>query len=112
MCFALQIVALAALAVPSPGWLPMAMAAHGFGFAGADTAIVRAIPDVFGLRALGAIMGVLALGWRCGAAVGPAAAGFLYDLVRSYAIPFGLAPGLALLSLVLITVAVSSRRRW
>jgi MFS transporter, OFA family, oxalate/formate antiporter len=82
------------------------------GFAGADTAIVRAIPDVFGLRALCAIMGVLALGWRCGAAVGPAAAGFLYDLVRSYAIPFGLAPGLALLSLVLITVAVSSRRRW
>jgi len=46
---------------------------------------------VFGTRALGAILGVLNLGWRCG----PRRAGgrgFLYDLTGSYAIPFGAAP--------------------
>ncbi len=113
VCFALQIVALTALLVPSAGrLLPLVMATYGFGFAGADTAIVRAIPDVFGLRALGAIMGVLALGWRCGAALGPAAAGFAYDLTQSYAIPFGVAPLLTLGSLILVTLAASSRRAW
>ncbi len=32
------------------------------------------------------------LGWRSGAALGPAADGFLYALTGSYAIPFGAAP--------------------
>ena len=112
VCFALQIIALTALVIPALGLLPLVMAVYGFGFAGADTAIVRAIPDVFGLRALGAIMGILALGWRCGAALGPAVAGFTYDLTQSYAIPFGAAPALTLASSILVNLAVSSRRRW
>lgn len=112
LCFALQIVALASLVAPSARLLPLAMAAYGFGFAGADTVIVRVIPDVFGLRALGSIMGVLALGWRCGAALGPALTGFVYDVTRSYAIPFGVAPILTLAGAVLVTVAASPRRRW
>jgi cyanate permease len=72
---------------------------------------VRTIPDVFGLRALGAIMGVLSLGWRCGAALGPAATGFVYDLTRSYTIPFGVAPVLLLAGGLLVTTATSARRR-
>jgi MFS family permease len=111
LCFALQIAALTTLVLaPSARFLPLVMAAFGFGFAGADTVIVRIIPDVFGLRALGAIMGVLALGWRLGAALGPAAAGFIYDLTRSYAVPFGAAPVLLLASLFLVTVTASGRR--
>jgi MFS family permease len=85
------------------------MALFGFGFSGADTVIVRIIPDVFGLRALGAIMGVLALGWRIGAALGPATAGFIYDATRSYAVPFGAAPLLLLAAFVLVTIAARSR---
>jgi MFS family permease len=110
VCFGLQVVALIALVAPSAGLLPVVMAVYGFGFAGADTAIVRAIPDVFGLRALGAIMGVLALGWRCGAALGPAVAGFSYDLAGSYAVPFGAAPVLTLASFALVAFAASARR--
>jgi MFS family permease len=112
LCFALQILALSALVVvPSARMLPLIMAVFGFGFAGADTVIVRIIPDVFGLRALGAIMGVLASGWRVGAALGPATAGFIYDLTRSYAIPFGAAPLLLAVGLVLVSVASARRAR-
>ncbi len=60
--------------------------------------VTKVIPDVFGVRAIGAIMGVLALGWRCGAALGPAIAGFVYDATGSYAIPFGLAPIVVIVS--------------
>jgi predicted MFS family arabinose efflux permease len=110
LCFGLQIAALLGLvSVPWAPLLPLVMALFGFGFAGADTVIVRIIPDVFGLRALGAIMGVLALGWRIGAALGPATAGFIYDATRSYAIPFGAAPLLLLVAFALVTIAARGR---
>ena len=82
----------------------------GMGFAAADTMLAKAVPEVFGMRALGAILGVLNLGWRLGAALGPAAAGFLYDLTGSYAVPFGAAPAVALASWGLFALG-SSRRR-
>jgi MFS family permease len=97
--YGLQVVALALLLwVTSREALLLALACFGFGFAASDTMITKVIPDVFGMRALGAIMGVLTLGWRTGAAVGPAAAGFLYDATGSYAIPFGAAPLVVLAS--------------
>jgi hypothetical protein len=85
------------------------MAAYGFGFAGSDTVFVRVIPDVFGLRALGAIMGLLALGWRCGAALGPTVTGFLYDVSGSYAVPFGAAPFVTAAAYALFALAASRR---
>ncbi|MBI4594036.1 MAG: MFS transporter [Candidatus Rokubacteria bacterium] len=93
VCVALQVGALAALAWgPSQHALLLLLAVFGLGFTGADTVFVRAIPDVFGLRALGAITGVLTIGWRSGAALGPAVAGFAHDATGSYTLPFGLAP--------------------
>ncbi len=106
-----------ALALLALLWLPSrealfgSLAAFGAGFAGADTMIAKVIPDVFGVRAIGAIMGVLTLGWRSGAALGPAAAGFLYDVSGSYAVPFGAAPGVVLVSWALFAVATSRRAR-
>jgi MFS family permease len=91
--YVLQIVALLGIWwSPSQATLLAALVAFGIGFAAADTMFTKVIPDVFGMRAIGAIMGVLALGWRAGAALGPAAAGFLYDATGSYALPFGAAP--------------------
>jgi MFS family permease len=104
-----------ALAVLALLWLPSreallaSLAVFGLGFAASDTIVTKVIPDVFGVRALGAIMGVLTLGWRCGAALGPAAAGFLHDLTGSYTVPFGAAPIALLLSFRLFTVG-SARR--
>ena len=86
------------------------LAVFGMGFSGGDTAFVRIIPDVFGLEALGAITGLLALGWRSGAAIGPVFAGFVYDATGSYAVPFSLAPVALLLSLVLFSWGSASRR--
>jgi nitrate/nitrite transporter NarK len=71
---------------------------------------VKVIPDLFGLRAIGAIMGVLTLGWRIGAALGPAVAGFLYDLTGSYAVPFGAAPAAVVVSWVLFWLATRGAR--
>jgi len=82
----------------------------GVGFAATDTMLAKAVPEVFGTRALGAILGVLNLGWRCGAALGPAAAGLLYDVTGSYLIPFGAAPIAVLASWGLFALG-SSRRR-
>src|SRR5262245_31621038 len=97
--YVLQLVALMALVlVPSREVLFASLAVFGLGAAAADTMIMRTIPELFGLRALGAIMGVLTLGWRFGAALGPAAAGFIYDLTGSYVIPFGAAPVVVLIS--------------
>ena len=104
--YAVEMIALIALAsAPGPAVLVPVMVLFGIGAASTDNAVVRAIPDIFGLRALGGIMGLMTLGWRAGAAVGPAAAGFLYDLVGSYRVPFGAAPVVVALSWLLFALA-------
>jgi MFS family permease len=108
---------LTALALLTLRWIPsqevllVSVALFGAGFAATDTMVVKVVPDLFGMRALGAIMGILTLGWRCGAAVGPAAAGFLHDLTGSYAISFGAAPLAVLASAVLFALGTAPRAR-
>jgi MFS transporter, OFA family, oxalate/formate antiporter len=110
--FVLQIAALVGLLwVPSRAGLLLSLMAFGAGFAASDTVVAQVVPQVFGTRALGAIMGILTLGWRCGAAIGPALAGFLYDLTGSYRIPFGLAPLGVLLSWALFLLATARNGR-
>jgi MFS transporter, OFA family, oxalate/formate antiporter len=112
VAYVLEMVALIALL-----WLPSRLAllgslvVFGAGFAASDTMVAKVIPEVFGVRAIGAIMGVLTLGWRLGAAIGPAAAGFLYDLTGSYTIPFGAAPVAVAVSWALFTLSTSRGRR-
>jgi MFS family permease len=109
--YVLEMVALVTLLwFPSRGALLTSLVVFGAGFAASDTMVVKVIPEVFGLRAIGAIMGVLALGWRLGAAIGPAAAGFLYDLTGSYSVPFGAAPVAVALSWILFTLSTSPSR--
>jgi len=111
LSYVLQMVALAALLwLSSLEGLLVSLLVLGFGFASADTMLAKAVPEVFGTRALGAILGVLNLGWRFGAALGPVSAGFLYDLTGAYTIPFGAAPVVVLVSWGLFALG-SSRRR-
>jgi MFS family permease len=104
-CVVAQGVALLVLLAAPPSWaLIPVLIVFGVGASGADNTFAKAVPEVFGLGALASIMSVVGLGWRCGAALGPAAAGFLYDATRSYTPAFGagllaLAAGLALFAL-------------
>lgn len=88
-CIALQMLALVVVLADPAAWvLPVALVAFGLGSSAADNAFVKVVPEVFGVVALASIMSVIGFAWRAGAALGPAAAGFIYDLTRSYAIPF------------------------
>ena len=110
-CATLQIVALLPLLhVTSIGPILLLFALFGAGVIGGDSVYVKAVPDVFGLRALGGIMGVLAMGWRAGAALGPALAGLVFDLTGTYAVAFGLAPLGVAASFTLFVVAVRRGR--
>ena len=109
VAFAIEIAALLVLATgPTRELLLLAMVTFGIGAAATDTIVVRFIPDLFGLRAIGAISGALTLGWRSGAALGPASAGFVHDLTGSYAWAFRAAPAIVILGWLLLGLAT----RW
>ena len=111
LSYVLQMLALAALLwLSSREALLLSLVVLGLGFASADTMLAKAVPEVFGTRALGAILGVLNLGWRFGAALGPFLAGFLYDMTGAYTIPFGAAPVVVLVSWGLFALGSSGRR--
>jgi MFS family permease len=108
VAYVFEFVALLALLwFPSRAALLASLVLFGAGFAASDTMVAKVIPEVFGVRAIGAIMGILTLGWRLGAAIGPAAAGFLYDLTGAYTIPFGAAPVAVALSWVLFSLSTT-----
>jgi MFS family permease len=90
VCVLVQATALIALVLQPPGWaLPLILLAFGVGASGTDNTFVKVVPDVFGLAALATIMSILGMGWRSGAGLGPAVAGFVHDLTHSYTASFG-----------------------
>jgi MFS family permease len=92
VCLLLQCAALGALLLGLPTWTVIGtLLVFGLGASGGDNTFVKAVPDAFGLAALATIMSVVGLGWRLGAAVGPALAGFVYDLTGSYTPSFAFA---------------------
>ena len=110
-CLVSQLLPLTAVLVGPPPWVVyFLIIGFGLGAAGSDTAVVKGTSEVFGVRAIGAIMGILAFGWRCGAALGPMTAGFLYDLTGSYTLAFGLASAGLLLSFACFTWGTSPLR--
>jgi predicted MFS family arabinose efflux permease len=113
-CLTIQVTTLlAVIAGPSLSILNFLLFWLGLSAAGSDTTLVKGAVETFGVRAIGAVMGVLSLGWRCGAALGPTAAGFIYDATGTYVLAFALAAvGLALSSAFFtFGTAISYRRR-
>jgi MFS family permease len=92
VCLLIQCVALCALLVGLPTWtLIVTLLLFGLGASGADNTFVKAVSDVFGLAALASIMSIVGLGWRSGAGIGPALAGFVHDITGSYTPSFAFA---------------------
>lgn len=60
----------------------------GFSFGGTAPLNAALIGDCFGLRNLALIMGVIEFGWEAGAAIGPAIAGYVFDITKSYSLAF------------------------
>jgi len=85
VCLLIQFVALGTLLLGLPTWtVVLTLLLFGLGAAGADNTFVKAVSDVFGPAALATIMSVVGLGWRTGAGIGPALAGFVHDVTGSY----------------------------
>ena len=111
-CLVIQIASLLAIvAGPSLSILDVLLFWFGLSAAGSDTTLVKGAVETFGVRAIGAVMGVLSLGWRCGAALGPTAAGFIYDATGTYVLAFALAAGGLALSSAFFTLGTSAPRR-
>jgi len=84
------------MALPSRWSLYALMVLFGLGANGVDTAYLKVLGEIFGTRSIGAVIGILTLGWRAGAAAGPAVAGYLYDATGFYTVALGLASGAVL----------------
>jgi MFS family permease len=60
----------------------------GFGFGGTNPIRAAIIPHIFGMRAIGAILGFIAFSWAVGGAIGPFVAAYIFDISKSYNIAF------------------------
>lgn len=89
------------LAIATPWLLFVAVAVYGFGHGGLYTVMSPTIAEYFGLRAHGAIFGVVVFFGTIGGALGPILAGGVFDLTESYTWAFGTLAVLAAMGLAL-----------
>jgi MFS family permease len=112
LCMVMQIVGLTWLATgPSLAALDVLIFWYGLSSAGSDTTIAKGAVETFGVRAIGSVMGIMSFGWRVGAALGPAIAGFLYDATGAYTIAFGLGAAALAVSFAFFSLATRQRLR-
>jgi len=103
LCFAILIVALLWLQAASCAWMLFAFAViYGFAHGGFYTVLSPTVAELFGLRAHGAIFGIVYFWGTLGGALGPVVAGRIFDVYQSYRLDFWLLTGLALLGTVLM----------
>ncbi|MFC2068534.1 MFS transporter [Chloroflexota bacterium] len=73
----------------------------GISYGGVAPPLNALIGDTFGMGHIGVIMGVLNSPWNIGAAVGPALAGYIFDVNSSYTIAFIFGMAVSLMTLIL-----------
>ncbi len=102
-CASLMVAALMWLTQSSSlGMLYVFAAVFGAAYGGLSPPTTAIIGDTFGISHIGAIFGVLEVGWMSGAAVGPAVAGYLFDTTGSYHLAFRLAVAASVVIVVLV----------
>ncbi len=80
----------------------VAVAVYGFGHGGLFTVMSPTVAEFFGLRAHGAIFGIVVFFGTIGGALGPIVAGRIFDVTESYSLAFTALATLAALGLVLV----------
>ena len=69
---------------PQPLMFYLFAVIFGLSSGGAGPPIVAQLGNIFGLRHIGLIMGVLNTGWAIGGALGPALGGYIFDISGNY----------------------------
>ena len=77
---------------------------YGFAFGGMSPVMAALIGDTFGLGRIGAILGMLEVGFGIGAAIGSAVGGFIFDVSNSYFLAFLLGAAVMLVATLLIAL--------
>jgi len=91
MSFALALLALGTLflfRIQAPGALPIFLMTFGPAFGGASVLLPLLVGELFGLRALGKVLGLVMISATLGAAVGPILTGHIFDVSGSYRTAF------------------------
>jgi len=85
----------------------------GAAYAGLSPPTTAIVGDTFGLHHIGAILGVLEIGWATGAAAGPALAGHIFDITGTYYLAFllGMIAALIITGLVLFLSIPTAKTR-
>jgi len=61
---------------------------YGLAYGGLDPPVIALVAEIFGLRRIGVIIGILGVGWNLGAAMGSYLSGLIFDLTGSYQFAF------------------------
>ena len=84
-------------------------AVFGFGYGGCATSESPLVAELFGLSSHGLIMGVIALGFTSGAAIGPFLAGYVFDFAGSYQVAFLVCAVTAVAGLILTALLTPTK---
>jgi MFS family permease len=107
---AIQTVALFLFVWASSLWIFLSLAVlFGFGFGGINPIRAAMVPQLFGMRSVGTIMGFVAFSWALGGIMGPFLAAYIFDLSQSYEIAF-LSGGLLIIFSMFVVYYLGGRR--
>jgi len=103
-CYAALFASLVWLQFANEPWMLFVFAAvYGVAHGGFFTVMSPTVAEFFGTRVHGALFGTVLMFGSIGGAIGPLAAGAVFDATGSYRIAFGVLLGLAVAGLVLVS---------
>ena len=76
----------------------------GFGYGAMIVSQSPMVAELFGLRAHGAILGVVVFSATTGGAIGPLVAGHIFDIIGSYQLVFQIYAGVSIIGLILASL--------
>ena len=110
IAYSLTLVSLLWVQVATNLWMFYLFAAvFGLAYGGEATLMSPIIARLFGLRAHGAIYGIIFFGISIGGAIGPYLAGKIFDLTGRYQTAFWLSAGVTVLSIILTAMLRPTR---
>lgn len=102
ICFIFILIALVLLQFATALWMLYGFAVvHGFAHGGFFSLMSPAVASLFGMRAHGAILGVIIFSGAIGGTIGPVLAGVIFDLTQTYQILFMVLTGASFTALLL-----------